>query len=118
MKLGFVGLGVMGGPMAGHLADAGGDVVVWNRTKSKAEQLRDKGVSLAGSLAELAAQCDVICLCVSRTEDVRACIDEMTPHAKPGTLFIDHSTIAPQGAIQIAQDLKSKGFRFVDAPIT
>jgi 3-hydroxyisobutyrate dehydrogenase-like beta-hydroxyacid dehydrogenase len=116
MKLGFVGLGVMGGPMAGHLAAAGGDVSVWNRTASKAKAL--SGVTIASDLEDLAKRCDVICLCVNRTEDVQACLDAMTPHAKPNTLFIDHSTIAPQGAIQIGKELHSKGFRFVDAPIT
>lgn len=104
--------------MAGHLVAAGGQVVVWNRSAAKAEPLRAKGAIVADRLAELAEQCDAICLCVNRTEDVQACLDEMTPSAKPNALFIDHSTIAPQGALYIAQDLKSKGFRFVDAPIT
>ncbi len=118
MKFGFVGLGVMGGPMAGHLLAAGRDVTVWNRTASKAEPLREKGAKVAGSLSELAKDCDAICLCINRTEDVQDCLSELTKTAKAGTLFIDHSTIAPQGAVQIAAELKSKGFRFVDAPIT
>ena len=118
MKVGFVGLGIMGGPMAGHLVTAGQDVTVWNRNPEKMEPLFSAGANVAESLRDLAETCDVICLCVSRTEDVQACMNEMTPHAKPGTLFIDHSTIAPEGAVAIAAELKKKGLRFVDAPIT
>lgn len=118
MKLGFVGLGIMGGPMAGHLLAAGHDVTVWNRTPAKAEALRAAGAHVADSLPALARSCDVICLCVSRSEDVAACVDAMTPHAKAGTLFIDHSTIAPDAAVAIAAKLEAAGLRFVDAPIT
>src|SRR5579863_5275231 len=118
MKAGFVGLGVMGAPMAGHLVAAGEEVTVWNRTPKKAEPLFLAGADVAENLSDLAEHCDVICTCVSRTEDVKACLAAMTPHAKPGTLFIDHSTIAPDGAVDLAAELKSKGLRFVDAPIT
>ncbi|MHB8635987.1 MAG: NAD(P)-dependent oxidoreductase [Fimbriimonadaceae bacterium] len=118
MKIGFVGLGVMGGPMAGHLVAAGLDVTVWNRSPEKAEALFAAGANVAESLQDLAAMCDVICLCVSRTEDVKACIEALLPRAKPGALFIDHSTIAPAGAAAIAGELRANGFRFVDAPIT
>lgn len=118
MKLGFVGLGIMGGPMAGHLVAAGCPVTVWNRTAAKAERLREAGASVAHSLAEVAATAEVVCLCVSRSEDVRACIDELVVTARPGTLFIDHSTIAPSAAIEIAGFLRAAGHRFVDAPIT
>jgi 3-hydroxyisobutyrate dehydrogenase len=118
MKVGFVGLGVMGAPMAGHLVDSGAEVTVWNRTPKKAEPLFLAGADVAENLSDLAAHCDVICTCVSRTEDVQACLAAMTPHSKPGTLFIDHSTIAPDGAVELAIELKSKGLRFVDAPIT
>jgi|SRR5579871_660294 len=118
MRVGFVGLGIMGGPMAGHLVSAGMDVTVWNRSPGKAEPLAKAGAAVAGSLEDLAAACDAICLCVSRTEDVRGCVEAMAPHSKPGTLFIDHSTIAPSGAVAIATDLRLQGRRFVDAPIT
>jgi len=118
MKLGFVGLGIMGGPMAGHLVAAGMDVTVWNRSPEKTEPLFAAGANIAENLRDLGESCDVICTCVSRTEDVQACLSAMTPHAKPNTLFIDHSTIAPDGAVALAAQLKSNGLRFVDAPIT
>ncbi|HVT13468.1 MAG TPA: NAD(P)-dependent oxidoreductase [Fimbriimonadaceae bacterium] len=117
-KLGFVGLGVMGGPMAGHLAKAGNEVTVWNRTAAKAEPVREAGATVAGSLADLGAACDIVFLCVSRSEDVEACLDELTKHARPGTLFVDHSTIAPAVATKLHGVLREEGFRFVDAPIT
>ena len=118
MKLGFVGLGVMGGPMARHLVAAGLDVTVWNRSSGKAELLFAAGANIAENLEDLGRTCQVICTCVTRTEDVQVCLDAMVPHAKPGTLFIDHSTIAPDSAVAIAAQLKAKGLRFVDAPIT
>ena len=117
-KVGFVGLGVMGGPMAGHLIGAGHEVTVWNRTSSKTELLNDKGATVAASLEELASSCNFVCLCVGRTEDVEECLASLTKTAKPGTIFIDHSTISPEGAKCIHKELTDKGFSFIDAPIT
>lgn len=117
-RLGFVGLGVMGGPMAGHLVKAGHSVVVWNRTASKALVFADSGAVIAESLTDLAGQCDVIFLCVGRSEDVEECIQAMAPAAKPGTVFVDHSTISPSVAIHLHRSLRAEGMRFIDAPIT
>ena len=117
-KLGFVGLGTMGLPMAGHLLDAGADLAVWNRTATKADPLKAKGARTPESLEELGAICDVVMLCVPKTEDVNQCLDALTREAKPQTLFVDHSTILPNAARQIYEDLSVKGMRFVDAPIT
>ncbi len=117
-RIGFVGLGVMGGPMAGHLVTQGFDVVVWNRTPAKMGPLRLKGAQAAVSLDEVATECTTIFICVNRTEDVEQVLAGMTPSAKPGTLFVDHSTIAPGAAVRIHDELKAKGFRFMDAPLT
>ena len=118
MKLGFVGLGVMGGPMAGHLLEGGHDLTVWNRTPEKANPLVAKGAKAAASLELLGAECDIVFLCVSRTEDVQNCLERLTAKAKPRALFVDHSTILPKAAKQIHRDLAGKGLRFIDAPIT
>src|SRR5579862_2052948 len=122
VKLGFVGLGVMGGPMAGHLIRGGHDVTVWNRTPSKSEPLKQQGARVAESLASLSAECDIVFLCVGRSEDVEQCLEELigttNGRAARATMFVDHSTIAPGAAELIHKDLKAKGFRFVDAPIT
>jgi 3-hydroxyisobutyrate dehydrogenase-like beta-hydroxyacid dehydrogenase len=105
----------MGRPMAGHLVSAGHEVVVWNRTPGKAEGL---GASVAQSLGDLASRCDTVMLCVNRTEDVRECLAGLVSEAKPGLLFVDHSTIEPTAACDIEAELSTNGFGFVDAPIT
>lgn len=118
VQVGFVGLGVMGGPMAGHIVNAGVPLIVFNRTPAKAELLRERGAQVADSLAEVGRRCGIVFLCVNRTEDVVDCLQQLTQDAAPGTLFVDHSTISPRGAIALHQDLREQGFRFVDAPIT
>lgn len=117
-RVGFVGLGVMGGPMASHVLSGGFELVVWNRSPEKTEALARRRVEVAPDLETLGATCSQVFLCVTRTEDVRECLDALVVRARPGTLFVDHSTISPTGAIAIHEDLASKGFAFVDAPIT
>jgi len=117
-NVGFVGLGVMGGPMAGHLVQNGHRLTVWNRTQAKTEPLAAAGAIVAGSLTELAKSSDIVFLCVSRSEDVDACIESMIPTARSGALFIDHSTILPAVAILIHTRLRDSGHAFLDAPIT
>ncbi len=104
--------------MAAHLLKSNRPVHIWNRTPGKAADRLAQGCTRVESLPELAAQCLHIFLCVNRTEDVQECLDQMTPSAFPNTLFVDHSTIAPQGAQQIERDLTGQGFRFIDAPVT
>ena len=118
IRVGFVGLGVMGGPMAGHLVKGGHEVTVWNRTSSKCEPLKAEGALVANNLQELAENCDVIFTCVGRSEDVAEVVRAMAPHAKPKTLFVDHSTIEPSMARTLYSELAAHGLRFVDAPIT
>lgn len=117
-RVGFVGLGVMGAPMAGHLIAAGHAVTVWNRTPGKATELVAKGALLAPNLSSLAENCEVIITCVGRSEDVEQVVMAMADCAAPGTLFIDQSTIEPGMARSIASCLAEKGLRFVDAPVT
>lgn len=116
--VGFVGLGVMGGPMAGHLLSKGHNVVVWNRTLSKADPLKQQGARVATDLPALAAECDIVFTCVSRTEDVEECVRALLPGARPGLLFVDHSTILPEGARRLHTLTGESGTRFLDAPIT
>jgi len=108
----------MGEPMARHLLKARGQLVVWNRTSTKADPLVKEGATAAPDLGDLASACDVIILCVNRTEDVKQCVDQIAPGAKPGTLIIDHSTISPPSAGQFHSELAERNLRFVDAPIT
>ena len=117
-RVGFVGLGVMGGPMAMHLANSRAPVTVYNRTASKTEPFRELGVPVAESLEELSSLCDVIFLCVGKSEDVVECLHAMLPTALPGTLFVDHSTISPAVARGLHAELREAGHDFVDAPVT
>lgn len=117
-KVGFVGLGVMGGPMAGHLITGGHQVTVWNRTPGKTDGIKAQGATVAGDLKQLAENCDVIFTCVGRSEDVAEVVREMAPHAKKGTLFVDHSTIEPSMARTLHKELTDQDLKFVDAPIT
>ncbi len=104
----------MGAPMAGHLRDAGRELRVWNRTPEKALPFGD---AVAPSLADLARTCDLVFLCVRGSEDVAECLEAMRD-ALPGTLFVDHSTIAPPAAESLQKELRERGHRFVDAPVT
>lgn len=117
-KIGFIGMGVMGAPMAGHLAQAGNQVRVWNRTPGKSAKATAKGAKAVDSIAQLAAESDVVISCVGTTEDVAEVLSLAADHAPKGALFIDHSTILPDGAVEIGRRLAALGMRFVDAPIT
>jgi 3-hydroxyisobutyrate dehydrogenase len=115
--LGFVGLGVMGAAMAGHLASKGHRLTVWNRTRRKAEPFRGRA-EIAESLEEVSRKATVIFVCVSRTEDVVEVVHSMVATAQQGTLFVDHSTIAPRAAKDLAASLEERGLHLLDAPVT
>jgi 3-hydroxyisobutyrate dehydrogenase len=118
-KTAFIGLGAMGAPMAGHLKAKGLLHAVANRTQAKAEALaREWDVLAPATLAELAASCDVIAMCVTADADVLNLIEALAPHLKPGTIVIDHSTVAPDTARQAALRLAQVGAHFLDAPVS
>lgn len=117
-QMGFIGLGTMGEPMAGHALKARGSLVVWNRTASKADRLVSLGAEKAATVGDLAARCEVIAMCVNTSEDAKSVAEQIGLSAGRGTLVLDHSTIAPAAAEEIYCLLGEKGIRFVDAPIT
>jgi 3-hydroxyisobutyrate dehydrogenase-like beta-hydroxyacid dehydrogenase len=108
----------MGGEMASHIHKNGLDLTVWNRSQERRQPLIDLGVAFANSLNDLGQSSDIVCLCVSKSEDVLDCLEQLTASARPGTLFVDHSTISPAVAEQIHLNLSNRGLRFIDAPIT
>lgn len=118
MDVGFLGLGTMGAPMAGHLMRAGHQVAVWNRTPGKADALVQAGAKLAATLAELAQSVEGIAICVNRTEDLAEVLEALEPHLKPGQWVVDHSTIEPEAARTWHARLRARGVAFIDAPIT
>jgi len=121
-KLAFLGLGVMGFPMAGHLARAGHAVTVYNRTSAKAKQWVDKhGGRSAPTPAAAAADADVVLMCVGNDDDVRAVAlgaDGALPAMKAGTTLVDHTSASASVARELYAAAKARGTRFLDAPVS
>ena len=119
MKTGVIGLGAMGAGMAANLHKAGYLHSVWNRTAARAEALsRKTGVTAAGSIADLAARCDLIITCVSRDEDVIEMVEQIAAAVRPGTIVADTSTVSSDTAVRAAEILKEKDARFLDCPVS
>lgn len=117
MKIAFIGLGAMGFPMARHLAKEH-DVLVWNRTREKAERhAREHGTTLVSELAECAVA-DVIITMLPTSKEVDEIVDQLGPHVRPGTLWIDATSGDPNVSRETACRLAGKGVDFVDAPVT
>ncbi|WP_310722502.1 2-hydroxy-3-oxopropionate reductase [Streptomyces sp. N2A] len=117
----FVGLGIMGSPMAVNLAEAGHTVVGWNRSPGRADALVAAGGKEAGSIAEAVRDADVVITMVPASPQVEAVAygpDGILENARPGTLFIDHSSITPQTSIDLAKAAADKGIRVLDAPVS
>ena len=121
MKVAFIGMGTMGGPMALNLLKAGHEVTVHNRTREREEPIAAAGAKRAASPAEAAAQAEVVITCVSDTPDVEAMImgpGGVIETAKPGTVVIDMSTISPKATQKMAAALAEKGVKMIDAPVS
>jgi 3-hydroxyisobutyrate dehydrogenase len=118
MRIGFIGLGAMGFPMARHLAREH-EVVVWNRTAEKAERhAREHGSKLAADLAATADGTDVIITMLPTSREVDEIVDRLLPHVKQGTLWIDATSGDPNVSKLTAARLAEHGVAFVDAPVT
>lgn len=115
----FLGLGVMGFPMAGHLRADGHDVRVWNRTATRTKVWEDRhGAGAFDSLAETVSGADFVMLCVGADKDVFDVIHQITSSLKPGAIVIDHTTASPDCARRVARILIEAGCQFLDAPIS
>ncbi len=119
LKVGFVGLGAMGLPMAGHLARAGLLCALWNRSHDKAlSAAQELRVAAPATLAELVPLCNVIALCVPADADVLELAQTIAAHAQPGTIVVDHSTVSSLTAREAQAILAAKGCVFLDAPVS
>ena len=126
LKVGFIGLGTMGLPMARHLVNRGFSLKLYARRpevfEGKARELIDKGALPCNSLEKVATDVDVVITNVTATDDVKLILLGKTNgaalFANPGTLFIDHSTIDPASTKQIASELFKLKMQFVDAPVS
>jgi malate synthase len=120
-KLGFLGLGIMGGPMARHLIEAGHQVALWSHTPGKAERAAEGRAQVCGTPAEVARISDCVFLCVGDTEMSREVIlgeKGLASGAHPGLIIVDCSTISPARSRCIAEKLAELGVEFLDAPCT
>ncbi|MBS7639752.1 MAG: 2-hydroxy-3-oxopropionate reductase [Candidatus Bathyarchaeia archaeon] len=120
-RIGFIGLGVMGKPMAINLLRAGYPLTVWNRTRSKMDELIAMGANGANSPREVAERSDVVITMVSDSPDVEEVIlgpNGVIHGARPGLIVIDMSTISPKVTRKISEELAKKGVRMLDAPVS
>ena len=120
--LGFIGLGVMGFPMAGHLANQNNNISVFNRTleKSKTWNTKYQGV-ICNSPAELAKLSDVIMICIGNDNDVRDVIsgrDGVINYLKKGSIIVDHTTTSSELSMEMNELLNSKDIFYIDAPVS
>jgi 3-hydroxyisobutyrate dehydrogenase len=121
-KVAFLGLGVMGFPMAGHLALAGHQVTVYNRSAEKRDAWRKEfGGSAAATPREAVSGCELVFCCVGNDEDLRSVVlGEQGAFAgmKPGAILVDHTTASANVARELSADAKKRGLQFVDAPVS
>ncbi len=119
MRIAFIGLGVMGYPMAGYLAGAGHEMVVFNRSPEKAKRwTAEHGGASAGSAAAAAKTRDAVALCVGNDSDLRQCLTEILPNLPRGGVIIDHTTTSASLAREAAVMAREYGLWFVDAPVS
>ncbi|HYS41666.1 MAG TPA: 2-hydroxy-3-oxopropionate reductase [Pseudonocardiaceae bacterium] len=117
-KVGFIGLGIMGGPMAANLVRAGFDVTGYNRSSAAVDRLVAAGGRAGGSVADVVQGADVVITMLPDTPDVEAVADVIIEAGHPGLLYIDMSTIRPQAARAVAAAAQEKGIRVLDAPVS
>jgi 2-hydroxy-3-oxopropionate reductase len=120
-KIAFIGLGIMGSPMAVHLANAGYSVTGFDLSPRGLQPLVDAGGRAAGSSAEAVADADVVCVMVPDSPDVEAVLtgdDGVFASAKRGALLIDFSSIRPDVTAELAKQATDLGFRYLDAPVS
>jgi 3-hydroxyisobutyrate dehydrogenase-like beta-hydroxyacid dehydrogenase len=120
-RVGFLGLGTMGTPMALNLQKKGFEVTVWNRSPARAEALAAQGLAIARSPAELAGKVDAFCTCVATPaalEEVALGADGLLSHARAGQLFLEFSTVSVALVQKLEKAFAAKGVDFADAPVT
>lgn len=120
-QIGFIGLGIMGKPMARNLLKAGYSLTVYNRSRAPMEELATEGAALAESPADVAQRSQIVITCLPDSPDVESVVlgnQGVSSGAKTGMLYIDHSTIAPSSAQKIHTALQVKGVAALDAPVS
>ncbi|EID12371.1 NAD(P)-dependent oxidoreductase [Mycolicibacterium phlei] len=117
LKLGYIGLGNMGAPMAKRLVDWPGGLIVFDVRAEAMTPLTDLGATAAESVADV-ARADLISVTVLNDDQVRTVVGELAANAKPGTVIAIHSTISPETAVELAEQLRPQEIHIVDAPVS
>jgi 3-hydroxyisobutyrate dehydrogenase len=121
MKLGFIGIGLMGRPMTLRLLAAGHEVTVWNRSRDKLAPMLEKGASAAASPAEVARASEIVMMCVTdqkAADEVLFGERGVATGARPGLVVVDFSSIAPAAAVAFSKRLEKQGVALIDAPVS
>ena len=119
-NVGFIGLGIMGSPMASHISNNGYNLSVFNRSKEKSEKwlTQNTKAKVCFSIKDVATDCDIIILCVGNDNDVRQIVNEIKTLIRPGTVVIDHTTTSAKLAKEMNKILAEQGSYFLDAPVS
>ena len=117
-KIGFIGVGSQGGPMAHRIVDAGMDLTVWARRPEVLAAYLDKGAKAAGSVIELGRSCDHIGICVVNDNDVDEICAQLIPVMRSGSRIAIHSTILPQSCERLEKECAAHGIGLIDAPVS
>lgn len=121
MKIGFIGLGIMGKPMCKNIIKAGYDTIIYSSQERKKEELKQLGAEVAQTILEVGKKSDVIITMLPNSPEVKEVIlgeGGLMESTKPGTVIIDMSSIAPLVSQEIAKELKKKNVEFLDAPVS
>jgi len=119
MKIAFLGLGVMGHPMAGHLQAKGHDVTVYNRTTAKAEAwVKQHGGAFGKTVEDAVINADLVLMCVGNDKDLIEVGGAALAAMQPGTILVDHTTASADVARQLYEGARGKGIQFIDAPVS
>lgn len=117
-RIGFIGLGSQGGPMAHRIKTAGMDLTVWARRPEALEPYVAQGCKTAPGVAELGSSCDHVGICVVNDADVFAVCNELIPAMKSGSRIAIHSTILPESCIKLEAQCAARGIGLIDAPVS
>ncbi len=116
--MGLIGLGNMGTAIAERILDGGFPLVVYNRTPQKAEALAARGAAVAKTAADLAARADVVVTSLPNDEALEAVASEIVPHARPGTVLVDVSTVSPAASARVASRADAASLEYLRAPVS
>lgn len=118
LAVGLIGLGNMGTAIAERILDGGFPLVVYNRTPQKAEALAARGAAVAKTAADLAARADVVVTSLPNDEALEAVASEIVPHARPGTVLVDVSTVSPAASARVASRADAASLEYLRAPVS